>query len=232
MLDGPPKRQFAAHAHQRVLCMWQQMPIRNLQFLIQGEKTRLHTAGRSQRCVPLRPAAPHAFATSVSLVRVLAAAVHTAHTPVPDWLHSRRLHWLGLLVRSSVLAADSSAHLPRVQSRPGSLSGGPLSTAPRRQRCPLLVPPNAFVSLRVCILGFSLLDSGDDSFPLRQCTISWLIPTTPPQQAGGAKKCIAPAVPFLKLFDVYATHAQGCLKMQGCRAKLQPCGKPIFRIRQ
>jgi hypothetical protein len=41
-------------------------------------------------------------------------------------------------------------------------------------------------------LGFSLLDSWDDSFPLRQCTISWLIPTTPLQQASGAKKCIAP----------------------------------------
>jgi len=36
-------------------------------------------------------------------------------------------------------------------------------------------------------LGFSLLDSWDNSFPLRQCTISWLIPTTPPQQASGAK---------------------------------------------
>ena len=43
-----------------------------------------------------------------------------------------------------------------------------------------------------CILDFSLLDSGDNSFPLRQCTISWLIPPTHPQQASGAKICIAP----------------------------------------
>jgi hypothetical protein len=43
-----------------------------------------------------------------------------------------------------------------------------------------------------CILGFSLLDLWDNSFPLRQSTISCLIPSTPPQQASGAKKCIAP----------------------------------------
>src|SRR5712691_11148951 len=30
-----------------------------------------------------------------------------------------------------------------------------------------------------CILGFSLLDSWDDSFPLPQSTTSWLIPTSP-----------------------------------------------------
>lgn len=38
VLDGSPKRQFAAHVHQRVQRMWQQMSIRHLQFLIQGEK--------------------------------------------------------------------------------------------------------------------------------------------------------------------------------------------------
>src|SRR6266702_6414146 len=164
MLRGPPKRQFAAHAHQGLLCVRQQRSIRDLQFFIQGEKTRPHTAGRSHRCVPLRPAAPRAFATSVSLVRGLAAAVHTAHTPVPGWLHSRRRHWLGLLVRSSALADDASAHRPRVQSRPASRADGSLSTVPRRQRCPLLVRSNALVSLRAASWSSLFLTLGTTPF--------------------------------------------------------------------
>jgi hypothetical protein len=38
MLGYPPKRQFAPQAYQRLLRMRQQMPIRHLQFLIQGKK--------------------------------------------------------------------------------------------------------------------------------------------------------------------------------------------------
>src|SRR5260370_15013145 len=37
-------------------------------------------------------------------------------------------------------------------------------------------------------------------------------------------KCNRRVVQFRKLFDFYATPLQGCLKMQGCRAKLQLCG--------
>jgi hypothetical protein len=35
-------------------------------------------------------------------------------------------------------------------------------------------------------------------------------------------KCNRRAVPFRKLFDFSAPHGQGCLNMQGWRAKLQP----------
>src|SRR6516164_9327943 len=149
MCGNAPKGQFAAQAHQRLLRMWQEVSLRHLQFLIQRGKNRLHTAGRSHSCVPLPPLALPASATSVSLVRGLAGVVHTAHTPIPGSPHSRLRRWLELLVRSSALAVDSSAHRRPVQSRPASLSGVLLSTAPRLQRCPRLVLPNAFVSLRV-----------------------------------------------------------------------------------
>src|SRR5947208_7185278 len=115
-------------------------------------------------CVPLRPAAPHASATAVSLVRVLAAAVHTAHTPAPGWLHSRLLHLLVLLARSSGLADDSSAHRPLVHSRLASLVDGPLSTARRRQRFPLLVLSNARANLRAASWASLFLILGTTPF--------------------------------------------------------------------
>src|SRR5690242_6332994 len=64
MLDGTPKGQFAAQAHQGLLCMGQQMALGCLQFLIQGGKSRLHTADKSYSCVPLPPAVRLASATS------------------------------------------------------------------------------------------------------------------------------------------------------------------------
>ena len=134
MLGDPPKRQFAPQAHQRLLCVRQQMPIRYLQFLIQGEKTRLHTAGRSHTRVPLLPAGLPASATSVVPVHVFAGPDRTARTPVPGWLHSRLPHSLAPLARSTGRADNSSAHRPLAQSRPASLSDALLSTEQRR-RC-------------------------------------------------------------------------------------------------
>src|SRR5215471_3071521 len=160
------------------------MPIRHLQFFIQRGKNRLHTAGRSHTCVPLPPLDPHAFASSVWLVPGLAVAVHTAHTRVPGWPHARLRHWLGRLVQSSARAADSTAHRRPVQSRPGSLSGALLSTAPRRQRFPRLVLPTAFVSLRVASWASFFLTLRTTPF-----LFASLAPlASSPQQASGAKK--------------------------------------------
>ena len=38
-------------------------------------------------------------------------------------------------------------------------------------------------------------------------------------------KCNRLGVQFRRPFDFSATPRQGCLKRQGCRAKLQPCGE-------
>src|SRR2546428_11788 len=141
------------------------MAIRHLQLLIQGEKTRLHIAGRSHRSVPLRLGALPAFATADAPVRVLAASDRTAHTSVPRCLHSRLLHWLARLLRSSAPAGASSAHRPPARSPRASLSDEPLSTGQRRQRPPLLAPSSSLVTfpasswLLFLALGGRLLSS-------------------------------------------------------------------------
>src|SRR5947207_15751084 len=63
--------------------------------------------------------------------------------------------------------------------------------------------------------------------------VSWQKNTTMLEKRGrqplvysqNTTSAIGEAVQFRKLFDFSATHVRGCLKMQGWRAKLQPCGE-------
>src|SRR6266702_5311405 len=166
MLCDASKRQFAPQAHQCLLRVRQQMPIGHLQFLIQGEKTRLHTVGRSHTCAPLPPAGLRASASAAAPVRGPAAADRTARTSGPGSPHSPLRRWLVPPAQSSGHAGAPSARPPLVRSRPASLSDAWLSTGRRRQTRLLLARSSSVASLLASSRDLLLFGSWHNSFPL------------------------------------------------------------------
>ena len=147
MLDGPPKRQFASQTHQRVLCMRQQMSIRHLQFLIQGEKTAstlwTRTYVRSTSTFGL-----HASATSVAPApSLMGLPTLLAHQFLAGFTLGCRTRFRRLLDHSGAqtidLLIDGLLYLGE-----GRFRVALLSTGRQQQRLPLLFFPT-LVSLRV-----------------------------------------------------------------------------------
>src|SRR5712692_7008484 len=123
------------------------MPIGHLQFLIQGEKTRLLTAARRHTCAPLPPAGLPASASAAARVRAPGATDRTARTSGSGSPHSPLRHSPGPPAQSSGRAGVPFARPPLVRSPPASRSDAWLSSGRRRQRPLLLARSSSVASL-------------------------------------------------------------------------------------